>query len=439
MTSRSERYRRQNRIARKPKRTLLRTVLCALCALVLFMLIWTMPTEKGAAQASLTEDFSQSEAIAEEELDTSSNAKTTIINSSVSELNTPGVNGVIKEKSKSSKKKETISDSNSAKKRVGATPSSSKSHAGSSAGTNGSESYGGSAATGDSSKPAGSSSKAKSTGGAKGSAGSATKKTSSDKKKDIDASEQSKTSKKGDSPHDKHAESSKKAADSTQTLSKARSSDDPDETSVSGPSETDASDIAEVQGTTSVDEHDVYDYSGWGYDSYAAFLKQHPLKARLTYVRLCVLGFLSTAQPVGCTSCSRLNESVPEVTVEIKRPKSGQIFEKSGQGSLPQLVVTAPKDQDAFIKLKHEDGSVALSFYVRSDTTVRACVPVGECSFYYALGTEWKGEEELFGSGGTYAKSDRTLNFVSPLNTYKYCFGVENGNVTPKNVSRAAF
>lgn len=124
------------------------------------------------------------------------------------------------------------------------------------------------------------------------------------------------------------------------------------------------------------------------------------------------------------------------------RPAPGQIFESSGKGSLPQLTVVAPSDQDVYVKLKDTDtGKTVLSFYVRAGYTVKACIPVGYSDFFYALGDgdDWLGTKRAFGDNGIYAKADRPLNFTNPLNNYTYRFNVDDGNISPVTISEAAF
>lgn len=125
-----------------------------------------------------------------------------------------------------------------------------------------------------------------------------------------------------------------------------------------------------------------------------------------------------------------------------KRPITGCIFEAKDRGSRFRLVVVAPGDADAFVKLKDPISTeTVLSFYVRSGGTVEAYVPEGVWEFSYALGpgSEWLGLEEKFGEKGTYWKSDRELDFTNPkLLTCTYTLG-SDGNVNPIAIPRAEF
>ena len=125
-----------------------------------------------------------------------------------------------------------------------------------------------------------------------------------------------------------------------------------------------------------------------------------------------------------------------------ERPITGFIFETADQGSRFQLIVVAPRDADAFIKLKDPlSAETALSFYVRSGGTVVAYVPEGVWEFSYALGpgSAWGGLEEKFGEEGSYWKSDRELDFTNPrLLTCTYTLG-SDGNVNPVAIPRTEF
>lgn len=443
----SERYRKQNRITRKTRGGILSKVLCVIAVLVLLAFLWTTPTENSSLQTSLAEDFSQSEAPSIENQAASTDAKVTVINSSNSEINTPGVNGVKDTKEKSSKKKtektgktgKTESSKNSSAKNtkdkasgqssdVGTSGSKKGSSGSLSASGNPESNETGSSITSDSSNDRGTSTvTSTSSDASSGSIGTS----EADDAKSSSASPGESTAK-NETEGSTAPVSDTSNADVSGNAASEEAKDNPSSAATETTHE-------EGEVITVADEHDIFDYSGWGYSSYAKYVEYHPIKARITYARLWFLRLLNTSQPAGCSGCSRIEEGVPEKTEEIPRPKSGQIFENSGQGSVPQLVVVAPAAQDAFVKLKNSEGDVLLSFYVRSGTTVKACVPASECYFYYALGTDWKGEEELFGSDAVYAKSDRSLNFKTPVNIYQYRFGVENGNVTPKTISRTAF
>jgi len=63
-----------------------------------------------------------------------------------------------------------------------------------------------------------------------------------------------------------------------------------------------------------------------------------------------------------------------------------------------------------YILLKNiEDGS-RISIYVLSDTSFSTEVPLGEYEFFYAIGSEWFGDDELFGNNRAF-KAEKTLIF----------------------------
>lgn len=195
------------------------------------------------------------------------------------------------------------------------------------------------------------------------------------------------------------------------------------------------------EATSSAEE---FDFSRWGYANYDAYAADHPFWARFNYARLWTGRALEMIQPAGCSSCAR-QENQSEVMVEERsainpRPITGQIFQTNGQGRLPQLTIVAPLESDAFVKLRNIDsGETVLAFYVRSGTTVEACVPAVTCEFYYAMGSDWLGPDEAFGEEGVYAKSDCAFDFADPTREYTYTFGSDGGNVDPAPIPWTEF
>ena len=141
----------------------------------------------------------------------------------------------------------------------------------------------------------------------------------------------------------------------------------------------------------------------------------------------------------GMLGVEALSKGIPALA---ERPITGFIFETIDSGSRFQLIVVAPTDADAFVKLKDPlSAETVLSFYVRSGGTVEAYVPEGVWELSYALGpgSEWGGLEEKFGERGTYWKSDRELDFTNPkLLTCTYTLG-SDGNVNPIAIPRTEF
>lgn len=126
--------------------------------------------------------------------------------------------------------------------------------------------------------------------------------------------------------------------------------------------------------------------------------------------------------------------------IDESNPPSGYIFSASGQGALPQLKVVAPDDKNAYVKLKDcKTGKTVLEFYVRAGDTVLACVPAISCDFYYVLGNNWLGPDNLFGSEGVYAKSDKSLDFTVPTRQYTYTFDVLDANINPIVIGKKEF
>lgn len=129
--------------------------------------------------------------------------------------------------------------------------------------------------------------------------------------------------------------------------------------------------------------------------------------------------------------------------LEAPVPPSGWVFESVDGGMAANLRVVVPEgSRDAYVKLRDaRSGEMILSFYVRSGTTVKACVPARLCEFAYSLGErdQWLGPVEDFGASALYAKSDVELDFRKPGNLYTYTFDTEDGNVNPIPITRGEF
>ncbi len=138
-----------------------------------------------------------------------------------------------------------------------------------------------------------------------------------------------------------------------------------------------------------------------------------------------------------------LGSAVNDGEVEMVIPPSGWIFESVDGGVEANLRVVVPEgSRDAYVKLRDaRSGEMILSFYVRSGTTVRACVPARLCEFAYSLGErdQWLDPVEDFGASALYAKSDVDLDFRKPGNLYTYTFDTEDGNVSPIPITRGEF
>lgn len=84
-----------------------------------------------------------------------------------------------------------------------------------------------------------------------------------------------------------------------------------------------------------------------------------------------------------------------------------------------------------------------LRFYVRGGNSVELLVPLGTYELYYATGSVWYGEENLFGRNTTYQKCDDTFEFTKDSSGYNgwtlTLYPVENGNMDTDIINEEDF
>ena len=101
--------------------------------------------------------------------------------------------------------------------------------------------------------------------------------------------------------------------------------------------------------------------------------------------------------------------------VEKSLPRSGIIKNYTRREAIAPFKIITDKYSDAenyYIKLiDSRTDKVAETIFVRSGDTVEVKVPVGSYKIRYATGHKWYGEDDLFGHGTSYAKSDKLLVF----------------------------
>ena len=100
----------------------------------------------------------------------------------------------------------------------------------------------------------------------------------------------------------------------------------------------------------------------------------------------------------------------------------------------------AANKKNAIIKLYTADGVFVCGFYVTPGKTLQTKVPTGTYQFRFSYGTNWFGDDEMFGDEGFYAiyVENSTRNYTFNKNS-RWTFTV--GNTTDKGepVSREEF
>ena len=102
-----------------------------------------------------------------------------------------------------------------------------------------------------------------------------------------------------------------------------------------------------------------------------------------------------------------------QTALKNNEPVSGAVFQGSAKGKYAEIIVQAD-DSPALIKLENPgNSSQYLTFYVRAGEKASVKVADGDYTLKIATGDKWYSNEELFGSGTSYAKAKETLHFES--------------------------
>jgi hypothetical protein len=121
----------------------------------------------------------------------------------------------------------------------------------------------------------------------------------------------------------------------------------------------------------------------------------------------------STVTPRSITTAVDLNVTQPVQSMKaLELPPNGEThYYQQAEAIAPFGISTAP-NTNYFIKLVEKTtGNVALTIFVRGGQSVNIKVPLGSYEFRYASGTNWYGEEQLFGSRTVYTKANTIFDF----------------------------
>ena len=102
------------------------------------------------------------------------------------------------------------------------------------------------------------------------------------------------------------------------------------------------------------------------------------------------------------------------------RPRAGLLFHRSGlPATLPLVVKTFPgKDYVIFLTPAADDRPI-MAGYIRGGERFRLVVPPGQWRVRFAFGTDWQGEDALFGPTTEWASYDEVLEFGAGMRNYR--------------------
>ena len=125
-------------------------------------------------------------------------------------------------------------------------------------------------------------------------------------------------------------------------------------------------------------------------------------------------------------------------------PKSGDLKKNGGSVS---LTISAPASGDSnnvYVKVYNSSDELASTVFIRKGEKATVSVPTGTTTIKVAYGSDWWGEDDMFGDEGTYTKLNNngksTFEFSSSrIYTLQLQIATSNGNVGSNNVSKDAF
>lgn len=122
----------------------------------------------------------------------------------------------------------------------------------------------------------------------------------------------------------------------------------------------------------------------------------------------------------------------------VVEPESGAILSGYEDSNGSELTITASGGHSCVVKLKTNGGYTRLSFYVRAGDTVTVGVPSELLYVYFASGTDWYGDEHLFGEDTNYSMDSKICDFTQY--TWEYTLQpVVNGNFSQTVIDEEEF
>jgi hypothetical protein len=85
------------------------------------------------------------------------------------------------------------------------------------------------------------------------------------------------------------------------------------------------------------------------------------------------------------------------------------------------------------------DGEVIMIRYLPAGTSQEIDIPSGTFEIRYTSGTEWFGDDEMFGAKGSYAKADRLFSFSEGSGYELTLYRVPNGNLHTSRMKKEDF
>lgn len=104
------------------------------------------------------------------------------------------------------------------------------------------------------------------------------------------------------------------------------------------------------------------------------------------------------------------------------------------------LKINVSKEASYVVKVVDPyDGEVILMYYLPAGDSQEINIPVGTFEIRYTSGTEWFGENKMFGNKGSYAKADRLFTFGRDSGYVLTLYRVPHGNLHTSSMKKEDF
>lgn len=129
----------------------------------------------------------------------------------------------------------------------------------------------------------------------------------------------------------------------------------------------------------------------------------------------------------------------------VAKPSSGLYTQNlDGQQAIAPLEIRTESGSDYYVKVVNAaNDNDTLAIYIHGGETVEVEVPLGNYEIRYASGTNWYGDQELFGSDTAFNKADELFNFVDTgyqISGYTITlYQVIDGNLQTKTIDKNQF
>ena len=138
----------------------------------------------------------------------------------------------------------------------------------------------------------------------------------------------------------------------------------------------------------------------------------------------------------GKATVSPVAQTTPALKKEPE-PQNGTVFWGSQLSRESELKITTGS-KSAYIKLKDKNKKDVFAFFVRKNSTYTISVPAMEVYLYFAVGEDWYGSTDLFGSSTVYYRDSSITDFENY--TWEYDLKqTYDGNFAPSYVSENDF